>query len=52
MVREGQTEEGRWIEVRSGVGREKEEKDVLGGQRVIENRQTDRGLTLQKGQED
>lgn len=44
MVREGQTEEGRWIE----VGNEKAEKDVLGGQRVIENRQTDRGLALQK----
>lgn len=29
--------------------REKAEKDMTGGQRVIENRQTDRGLDLQKG---
>lgn len=50
MVRQRQTDRGR-IEVGTGVGREQAEKDVLGGQRVIENRQTDRGLDLlQKGQ--
>ena len=46
MVREKQTDRGR-VEVGSRIGKE---KDGLGGQRVIENRQTDRGLDLQKRQ--